>query len=96
MDMKNMYGGIFVKSFVMFYGDKIRYYITEESDEGEKETAESSIEYSPSMEGVASGRYELLNTIMEDKAVGDKDSLESHSALYELQNAAVGLFKPAL
>lgn len=96
MDMKNMYEGIFVKSFVMFYGDKIRYYITEESDEGEKETVESSIEYSPSMEGVASGRYELLNTIMEDKAVGDMDSLESHSALYELQNAAVGLFKPAL
>ena len=96
MDMKNMYEGIFVKSFVLFYGDKIRYYITEESDEGEKTTPEYTIEYSPSTEGVASGRYELLNTIMEDKAVGDKDSLASHSDLYAFQNAAVKLFKPVL
>ena len=55
-----------------------------------------AIEYSPSTEGVASGRYELLNTIMEDKAVGDKDSLASHSDLYAFQNAAVKLFKPVL
>ncbi len=96
MDMKNMYEGIFVKSFVLFYGDKIRYYITEESDEGEKTTPEYTIEYSPSTEGVASGRYELLNTIMEDEAVGDKDSLASHSDLYAFQNAAVKLFKPVL
>ena len=96
MDMKNMYEGIFVKSFVLFYGDKIRYYITEESDEGEKTTPEYTIEYSSSTEGVASGRYELLNTIMEDEAVGDKDSLASHSDLYAFQNAAVKLFKPVL
>ena len=96
MDMKNMYEGVFVKSFVLFYGDRVRYYITEEADGTEKTSEEYSIEYTSADGDIATGRYELLNRIMEDEAVGDNDSLNSHMDLYSMQNEAVRLFKTAL
>lgn len=35
-EMQNMYGGIFVRQFVLFFGESIQYYITEEDDGTEK------------------------------------------------------------
>ena len=47
-DMVEMYDGIYVKAFVIFFGELIRYYITEEHDnsiEGEGEQSSYMQQY---------------------------------------------------
>ncbi len=42
-EMKNEYFGIYIKEFVVFYNERIQYYITEEDEEGQVAVTESVI-----------------------------------------------------
>lgn len=60
-EMIHMYGGIYVKSFVIFYGERIRYYITEEDGRQEKLT-QSSVLQREAMNGASQdNRFQLVN-----------------------------------
>ena len=60
-EMRNMYGGYFVKSFILFHGETIQYYITEQSGNSEKLTQSSMIQRNAEESLPGSWRFSLLN-----------------------------------
>jgi hypothetical protein len=73
-EMREMYYGICVKAFVLFYGEKIRYYITEDEGEGElRESGELTCQSSSPREG--NSKYGMLNDIGVAAALGDEENL---------------------
>lgn len=61
-EMTEVYDGIFVKSFVLFFGDKLSYYITEsEERKGRNVTLSGQLENNDVYAGEPHGRYALLN-----------------------------------
>ena len=84
-EMKQMYQGVYVKEFLVFYGESIPYFIKEKAD-GEWRLTESghiqNQEFCTSAEG---SRYDLLNDMMVSHQVGDEvtlwERLESYGRL---------------
>ncbi len=62
-EMKNMYGGIFVKEFLLFYGESLQYYVTESYGNKEQLTESGTIEKKDELTSAAAGRYALINDI---------------------------------
>lgn len=68
--MQSVFPGIFIKDFVLFYGDKLNYYISEEAEDADEKKNETSaielksvcMEKEKLFEG--NSRYELLNKIL--------------------------------
>lgn len=73
-EMRNLYGGIFVKSFILFCGENIQYYITEQSGNREQLTQSSMIQRSESEKPVGSWRFALLNEVVLSKEMQDYES----------------------
>lgn len=74
VDMKNMYAGVFVKSFVLFHDDCIDYYITEETKNGELTTPKNILRYTNDAAGTLSCRFDRLNELigmLEDNATDE-------------------------
>lgn len=95
MDMKNVYEGIFVKTFILFYGEKLQYYITEENGTEETATESCCIEGSMVSQKYPEGRYEMLNEMLACRQLHDMKSLDKHLHLYGINDVVVGqLFKP--
>ena len=63
-DMKQIYEGIFVKQFVIFYGESLQYYITEESAGKESVTDSVTLTNHSTCPDKTDGRYEALNDII--------------------------------
>ena len=79
-EMKDMYGGIYAKAFILFFGEQLQYYIMEES-EGEKRFSESfSVNGGDSFQEEGEGRFGLLNGII---AAGALQDHEAQSRLLE-------------
>lgn len=74
-EMRNMFGGICVKEFILFFGEKLQYYITEEEASGEQLTESNAISRSDSGEEGVEGRFNLLNDIMIGKTLHDYDTV---------------------
>ena len=81
-EMNNIYSGIFTKEFILFYGEKINYYITEELD-GETKVNESKCltieEYDMSS---STSRYGMLNDIMACAEMKESDTLKDLTMQY--------------
>ena len=60
-EMRNLYGGIFVKSFILFDGETIQYYITEQNGNREQLTQSSTIERKETNVVQGEWRFALLN-----------------------------------
>jgi len=61
-ELSEVYDGIFVKTFVLFFGDKLSYYITEfDEQKGRNVTLSGQLENHDVYSGEAQGRYALLN-----------------------------------
>lgn len=93
-DMVEMYDGIYVKTFVIFFGELIRYYITEEHD--------SSIEVKESNRLTCNNipgdndhsRYNLINEMIISDTLSDETTLKSNIDEYKRLDAATKqLFK---
>lgn len=78
--MRNMYQGIFVKEFLLFYGEKLEYYLICES-KGKKETSEISEIYMTKSQDQGTSRYQMLNRILAAKTMGNQE--ETQKALRE-------------
>ena len=73
--MKNLYYGIFVKEFVLFYNDELQYYITE-GTEGAKNVTESlkkKMDDSSSDEGDT--KFNSINFMLMAKELRDDTTL---------------------
>lgn len=74
-DMLDIYDGIFVKSFIMFFGETIQYYISEEY-EGKVQVSESNRIVNNDVYSKNDGsRYSLLNQMLISNTLMDETTL---------------------
>lgn len=93
-DIVEMYDGIYVKTFVIFFGELIRYYITEEHDNS-IEVKESNRLTCNNIPGDNDhSRYNLINEMIISDTLSDETTLKSNIDEYKRLDAATKqLFK---
>lgn len=93
-DMVEMYDGIYVKTFVIFFGELIRYYITEEHDNS-IEVKESNRLTCNNIPGDNDhSHYNLINEMIISDTLSDETTLKSNIDEYKRLDAATKqLFK---
>ena len=74
-EMSNVYGGIFSRKFVLFQGERLQYYITEEAEGTENLTESGVLEKEIELKIGNPSRYDMLNEIILCQ------SLEDHSSM---------------
>ncbi|WP_029320864.1 DUF5717 family protein [Butyrivibrio sp. AE3004] len=82
--MQEMYQGIFDASFILFFGEQIQYYITEENYNGRggKLTESGTISKNDIVQDTVAGRYSIINDIMIGKTLQDYDTVDRLLAEY--------------
>ncbi len=88
-EMRHMFGGIYVREFILFFGEKLQYYITEETAEGEQVTERNVISGSGAGEESPEGRFGILNDIMIGKTLHDYQTVENLLTEYYRQDHMV-------
>lgn len=74
--MTDVYEGVCFKEFVLFFGESLQYYITEEWDGEEQLTESGNIQKSDIVSEEHSNRYEVVNDMMISKTLQDYDTLD--------------------
>ena len=74
--MEMVYAGVYEKSFVLFFGDTVQYYITEEEDGKAQLTESGTISKSDIGSERHDSRFELLNDVMIGKNLQDYDTVD--------------------
>lgn len=80
--MSHLYNGIFVKSFVLFCGDTVQYYITEENQNMEQLTQSSVLTKSESDIHSKPWRFTALNDLVVAKSMSDYVTVENDLITY--------------
>ena len=73
-EMKEVYFGVYVKEFVLFYGEQLQYYITEEQENQEQLTESGILQREENREGGMESRYQMINEMTIAKSLGDYSS----------------------
>ena len=74
-EMRNIYGGVYCKEFVLFYGEVLQYYIMEEVDGKSQLTESNTIQKTEMVNGTEESRYSMLNDIAISKTMQDYETL---------------------
>lgn len=74
--MTDVYSGICFKEFILFFGETLQYYITEEFDGDAQLTVSDTIQKSDIVSESRGDKYEILNDIMISKTLQDYDTLD--------------------
>ena len=74
-EMRNMFGSVFSKEFILFFGENLQYYITEEKGGQEQLTVSDSVSISDAVAEGNDSRYSLLNDMVVSKTLQDDDTL---------------------
>ena len=75
--MREVYGGVCFKEFVLFFGESLQYYITEEKEGGEARLTESGTLQKSDIRGDGSdSRYQLINDIVISRTMQDLDTMD--------------------
>jgi len=74
-EMRNMYGGIFSKEFILFFGERLQYYVTEEHNGREMLTLSDSVSIEETINDGIDSRYNLLNSMVVAKSLQDDATL---------------------
>ena len=82
-DMNDVYGGIFVKSFVMFFGEMIQYYIAEEYSNQVEVTESNRISNSDVYGDKDESRYNLINQMLISTTLQDESGLYRNMKNYK-------------
>lgn len=94
-DMINMYGGVFVKSFLLFFGETLQYYITEEYANKEQLTESGSIQKSDAAGSELDDRFNVVNDIAIANTLKDYDTSFQLLKEYDYKNYQVDhIFMP--
>lgn len=93
-DMVEMYDGIYVKTFVIFFGELIRYYITEEHDNSIEVKESNRLTCNNILGDNDHSRYNLINEMIISDTLSDETTLKSNIDEYKRLDAATKqLFK---
>lgn len=87
-DMVEMYDGIYVKAFVIFFGELIRYYITEEHDNSIEVKESNRLTCSNIPGDNDHSRYNLINEMIISDTLSDETTLKSNIDEYKRLDAA--------
>ena len=94
-DMRNVYGNIFTAEFVLFYGQGIQYFITEESEDGVMTTEIQKLEGCISHSEIPADRYEAINDMSACMQLKDSETLEQLIESYGIKDIIISqIFKP--
>lgn len=74
-EMKNAYGGIFTKEFILFFGDILQYYITEKAGAEESLTESKRIAISDIQIEGKDNKYDMLNDMLVSLSIKDETTL---------------------
>ena len=77
-EMKEVYFGVYVKEFVLFYGESLQYYITEEQENQEQLTESGILQKEESKEDDRISRYQMIN----EMSIGE--NLQDYNTVYQL------------
>ncbi len=77
MEMSQMYDGIYVAEFILFFGEQMQYYITEDTDEGETLTESGTVTKSDIVSNHSVSRFSLINDIMIGETLQDYDTVDN-------------------
>lgn len=75
-EMKEVYAGIFQKKFVLFFGERLQYYITEEVHGKETLTESGTIERNDMVGEESESRFRLLNHMAMSQSLKEYESME--------------------
>ena len=75
-ELREMYGGIFVKEFILFFGEMVQYYIIEEKASGEKVTESSCLSNKNTLEESGRSRYERINELLMHVTLGEEEQIK--------------------
>lgn len=76
-EMKHIYGGIYGKKYLLFYGENLQYYITENINGGEEVTESGTLTRSDDgIETHKEDKFSLLNDIVMSESMQDYDTLD--------------------
>ena len=90
----NVYGGIFVKTFVLFFGDVVQYYIAEELDGQVAVTESNRISNNDVLAKNDTSRFHLINQMLISATLQDYNSeFVSMKQYAEYEETTKNLFK---
>lgn len=75
-EMRDVFAGICVKEFILFFGERLQYYITEEEDGKEQLTQSGTISRNDTGSSAVESRFGILNDIMVGKNLQDYDTVD--------------------
>lgn len=81
--MEECYEGIFVRPFVMFYGEEVKYYITEGQGEEANLTESGNKDMTVWKTDCEAGSYEMLNDICTAAELKDEQTLNEMMKVFE-------------
>lgn len=94
--MKDVYMGIRVKEFMLFYGDTLQYYVSEESIAGDKITESFNISITDNNDDDKS-RFGKINTMLMAREMKDESTVvDMMKDMVEQDYLAHNLFEPVL
>ena len=73
--MKDMGYGIFVREFMLFYGETLQYYISEEKDDDYTITESGELRVEPELSGGDETGYHQLNLIITARELNDPKTM---------------------
>ena len=75
--MREAYGGVFFKDFILFFGESLQYYITEEKDGKTQVTESRTIQKGDGTGEDENSRYSLLNDIAMARTMQDHHTMDN-------------------
>lgn len=93
-DMPDVYDGIFVEQFVLFFGEEIQYYVTEEYGNQVDVTESSRLTRNDVYSQKDESRYDLINQMLISATLSDEKSLYHNMKQYaEFDEVTKKVFK---
>lgn len=92
-EMQNMFGGVCVKQFILFFGERLQYYITETEEGKENLTESGTLSRNDAGREQRENRYSMLNDISIGRNLHDYETMENLLYKYfELDHVVNELF----
>lgn len=82
-DMTEVYGGVCFKDFVLFFGERLQYYITEGDGDDEQLTESATIQKSDTGGSLVDGKFNLVNDLSISNTLQDYETVDKLLAEYE-------------
>ena len=76
LNMDEVYPGVYSSEFILFYGESLQYYITEEDGESMDITESEELTRDLTHGGRTDSRYDMINDMLLSESVKDDPSLE--------------------